>query len=61
MALDAIAAHGVLSPLGAAGVLALAVTVASTGFVLTGAARTLIRLAARLLRAGSRAGATTTH
>jgi putative peptide zinc metalloprotease protein len=44
MSLDAVAAHGPLNPLGVAGLLAIVVTVASTGFVLWGVARTAVRL-----------------
>ena len=50
MSVDALATHGPVSPVGAAGVLALAVTVASTGFVLWGVARTAARLTGQLLR-----------
>ena len=44
MSLDGVATHGPLSLLGLAGLLAIAVTVASTGFVLWGVARTAVRL-----------------
>jgi hypothetical protein len=50
MSADAITGHGLLSPLGAAGALALGVTVASAAFVLWGIARTAGHLAVRLRR-----------
>jgi hypothetical protein len=42
---DSVRVHGLASPLGAAGAVALALTVASTGFVLWGLLRTGYRLA----------------
>jgi hypothetical protein len=49
MSLDAVAAHGALHPLGLAGLLAVAVTLASTGFVLWGVARTAVRLVRQVM------------
>ena len=48
MSADAVVSHGPVSPLGLAGLLALAVTVASTGFVLWGVVRTTLRLVRQL-------------
>ena len=45
MSVGAIASHGVVSPLGAAGLLALAITATTTVFILRGLHRTITRLA----------------
>jgi hypothetical protein len=50
MSVHAIAGHGVLSLLGLAGLLALAITATTTGFILRGLARTTTRLARDITR-----------
>jgi hypothetical protein len=50
MSVEAIIRHGLLSPVGAAGAVAAAVTVASTAFVLRGIVGTAVQLGAQLRR-----------
>jgi hypothetical protein len=50
MSIDAVTAYGPVSVRGAAGVVALVLTVASTAFVVIGTAQTVTNLATRLVR-----------
>lgn len=57
MSAAAVAAHGLFTPLGAAGAAGLAVTVASTGFIVRGLVGTAVRLIREVLgRTGAAPG-----